>query len=101
MTTVFRQMQSLPVQFAVRAYVEKDDRTILLPEYRPIIAADVDAPAIRKYPVHGMIIEKRVKRFLQKDILSFDKLQADFLRYFFVVFEKRPMQCDFHTRLLQ
>ena len=64
----------------MRTDPKKECLFISLSKYRPIVARDIDAPTIGKYPVHGMIIQKWIKWFLCKDIFPFDKLHANVLR---------------------
>lgn len=85
----------------MRADLKEEYLFVLLSEYRPVVARDVDTSATRKYAIHGVIMQKRMKWFLYKEIFPFNKLHTNISRQLRILFQKPPMKPDFHTRLLE
>lgn len=81
----------------MRADLKEENLFISLSKYRPIVTRDVNASATRKYAVHGMIMQKRMKWFLDKEIFPFDKLRANVSRQLLILFQKQSMKRNVHT----
>ena len=83
----------------MRANIDKNSNIFLLPKNRAIVASYVYTSATRKCFVYRMIMEKRMERVLQKKIFTFHKMRANWLWYFPKLFDKRTMECRFHTKI--
>ena len=77
----------------------KNNTAIVFLKKRTVISSDVDTPPARKLFMHGVIIEKRVMRLLEKEILSLYKFLANAFRQLAERLEELAMENRFHACL--